>query len=60
MRPPMPGSIPREGLIEIKDIEGTTPKNHHAWGWAEYNRYLTEQEIKDYELEYIHSTKTAD
>lgn len=60
MRPPMPGAIPREGLLQIKDIEGYTPTKHHAWGWAEYNRYLTEEEIRHYELEYIHSANVVE
>lgn len=55
MRPPMPGAMPREGLMECREISGTTPGGHHAWGWAEYNRRLTEKEISDYELEYISS-----
>lgn len=54
MRPPMPGAIPRDGLLETKCIEGYTPSGHHAWGWAEYNRFLTDDEIRQYELEYVH------
>ena len=57
MRPPQPGAIPREGLKEIKSIEGYAPSGHHAWGWAEYDRYLTDDEIKHYELEYVHSCR---
>lgn len=56
MRPPVPGSIPKEGLLEVKDIKGITPSGHPAWGWAEYDRFLTEQQIKEYELEYISKT----
>lgn len=59
MRPPMPGGIPRRGLVQTKDIEGTTPKGHHAWGWAEYDRELSEQEIDQYELEYISKSNIA-
>ena len=51
MRPPMPGAFPREGLQEIGYDEGFAPSGHHVWGWAEYNRELTEKEIRDYELE---------
>ena len=54
-RPPMPGAIPRNGLLEIKDEECHTPTGHHAWGWAEYSRYLTEDEMRNYELEFIGS-----
>ena len=53
MRPPQPGAIPRKGLVEIKDGEFFTPSGHHAWGWAEYNRSLTDDEIYEYELEDI-------
>lgn len=60
MRPPAPGAMPREGLVEMKDIEGHAPSGHHAWGWIEYDRFLTDQEIRDYELEYIHSHASID
>ena len=60
MRPPMPGAVPRKGLLEMKEIEGNAPSGHHAWGWAEYDRFLTGEEIRDYELEYVHSTETVD
>lgn len=55
MRPPTPGSIPKDGLLEVKDIEGVAPSGHRAHGWAEYDRKLTDAEINDYELEYVHS-----
>ena len=60
MRPPGPGAIPHNGLVEMKEISGTAPSGHHAWGWADYNRYLTDQEIRDYELEYVHSADVVD
>jgi hypothetical protein len=53
MRPPQPGAIPRNGLQEIHDGEFVAPSGHHAWGWAEYNRRLTDAEISGYELEEI-------
>ena len=55
MRPPMPGAMPRDGLIECKEICGTAPSGHHAWGWADYSRYLTGDEISHYDLEYVMS-----
>lgn len=55
MRPPMPGAMPREGLMECREISGTAPSGHHAWGWAEYNRRLTDEEISHYDLEYVSS-----
>ena len=57
MRPPVPGAVPRDGLLETKEIEGTAPSGHHAWGWAEYNRFLSEREKADYDLEYVHSAE---
>lgn len=54
-RPPMPGAIPREGLVNIASFdypqEFTGKKGRvGCWGWAEYSRPLTEKEIHDYEL----------
>lgn len=60
LRPPAPGAVPREGLVECKAIEGYTPKGHHAWGWVEYDRYLTEDEIKHYDLEYVSQSHPID
>lgn len=60
MRPPMPGAIPRQGLLEVKAINGICPSGHSAWGWAEYDRELTDEEIKHYELEYLHSAYVVD
>ena len=50
MRPPGPGAVPREGWIDTSFDELTTPSGHHAWGWVEYNRKLTQKEIDDYEF----------
>lgn len=55
MRPPMPGAIPREGLLGCREITGTSPSGHRCWGWAEYDRKLTDDEVQHYELEYISS-----
>lgn len=60
MRPPMPGAMPREGLIECMEIRGSAPSGHSAWGWADYNRRLTDKEINDYELEYVMSFEYPD
>ena len=50
-RPPMPGAIPRLGLLracsyDYKQCIGGVG----AWGFAEYDRPLTEQEVYQYEL----------
>lgn len=51
MRPPAPGAIPREGLDFVDFKEGRSLSGHHYWGRAIYNRELTEDEIKHYDLE---------
>lgn len=53
MRPPTPGAIPREGLDRCDYCDGTTLGGHYFWGTAVYTRELTEEEIRDYDLEYI-------
>lgn len=50
-RPPMPGAIPSDGLVNIASFDYKQSYNGvGCWGWAEYNRPLTEKEIGDYEL----------
>lgn len=50
-RPPMPGGIPREGLVGLADYDWPQSFNGiSAWGYVEYNRPLTDKEIYDYEL----------
>ena len=50
-RPPMPGAIPRQGLIRVCAYDYPQSFNGiGAWGFAEYDRPLTEKEIADYEL----------
>lgn len=50
-RPPMPGAIPREGLVRAYSYDYKQSFNGRgAWGFAEYSRELTEKEISDYEL----------
>ena len=51
MRPPAPGAIPINGLLECIDDEGTSPSGHHTWGLAIYNRKLSKQEVYNWELE---------
>jgi hypothetical protein len=52
-REPGPGAVPKRGLIECGYERETTPTGRTAWGWAKYNRELTADEIKDYELEFV-------
>ena len=51
-RPPMPGAIPRNGLQNVCafDVKDVVFDNVEAWGYADYDRPLTEKEINDYEL----------
>lgn len=49
-RPPMPGSQPRNGLRDLYEQEVSLPCGRSLWGYAVYNRRLTEVEKSDYEL----------
>ena len=50
-RPPMPGGIPRKGLVNTGEYDyPQTFGGVSAWGFAEYDRELTAKEIDDYEL----------
>lgn len=53
MRPPQLGALPIDGLLITSCEPVDTPSGHHSWGWAEYNRMLSPEEIVHYELEYI-------
>lgn len=57
MRPPESGAVPRDGLLWCGFDEFTAPSGHHAWGWAEYSRYLTDEEVRHYDMEYIQSNE---
>ena len=59
-RAPGPGAVPKDGLICCGYTRGTTPKGRLAWGWADYNRNLTEKEISDYELEYVYTLNSSE
>ncbi len=51
-RPPMPGSVPREGLYRVECFDDRTEVEPgiRAWGFVEYIRELTEKEVSEYEL----------
>lgn len=38
-------------LVTFTDEQGTAPSGHHHWGTVYYDRPLSEQELKDYEME---------
>jgi hypothetical protein len=52
-RPPTPGAIPKEGLIEVYEYPHPIydPMDQHMiYGYANYDRRLTKDEIRQYEL----------
>lgn len=52
MRPPAPGTIPK-GAIEIRmynERRYIAEIERMAWGWVEYDRELSYEEIHSYEL----------
>lgn len=52
MRPPTPGAVPIRGLVQCEDKEGVSLESrHHYWGRVVYNRELSEEEVRHYELE---------
>lgn len=54
MRPPMPGAMPRDGLIEARGNE-IWKGGCHYWGEAVYSRKLTAEEASHYDME-LHRT----
>jgi len=46
-RPPSPGAQPR-GSINVVSYDN---KKDGAWGYVEYEKPLTDKQVKDYELE---------
>lgn len=59
-REPGPGAVPWDGLICCGYTREKTPLGRLAWGWADYNRKLTDKEISEYELEYIYTLKISE
>lgn len=52
-RPPGPGAVPSKGLVRVAGFDDRVhvpSQRLRVWGWAEYNRKLTEREISQYEL----------
>lgn len=54
MRPAGLGAVPREGLDHCQDAEGTAPSGHSIWSICDYTRKLTDKELHDYEMEFLH------
>ena len=51
MRPPSPGAVPMDGLINCDFTEKISLQGNHYWGTVTYNRRLTKKEVAEYELE---------
>lgn len=52
-RPAGPGAMPRNGLVDVLNYDGKPfiPEiGREAWSRLTYNRMLTAEEIRDYEL----------
>ena len=52
-RPPTPGAIPKDGLIETYEFPHPMHDpmdNHMLYGYANYSRKLTKEEIDHYDL----------
>ena len=52
-RPPMPGAMPKNGLSDIHEYDGQdyiSEIGRKAYARLEYNRKLSDQEVRDYEL----------
>lgn len=56
LRPPMPGAIPKNGIVEVVD-EKIVKNNMEYWGYVIYNRELTKKELYQYDLEKIYTQK---
>lgn len=60
MRPPMPGAIPKYGLVACHDIEGMSPSGHYIYGLVDYKDRLTVGEVEAYELKYMGKVEEED
>lgn len=52
-RPVAPGTFPKDGVTNIHNYDErlyVAEIDHEAWGYLDYDRELTEKEIRDYEL----------
>lgn len=51
LRPPGPGAVPRDGLLQCGYSENLTPSGRRSWGWAEYDHHLSPEDVAHYDLE---------
>lgn len=59
-REPGPGAVPRDGLLCCGYTRDITPDGRLSWGWVDYNRELSPDEVSKYELEYIYCLNVAE
>lgn len=59
LRPPTPGAIPKDGIVEVVDKK-IVKNNMKYWGYVTYNRELTKKELYQYDLEKIYTQKELD
>ena len=61
LRPPAPGAIPKRNLYAVHDghisISGT---DRHYWGLVDYTQPLTDEELDEYELDFIGTAETEE
>lgn len=50
LRPPAPGTQPKQGLIKAVD-EKITHNSREYWGYVVYDRELTDKELYAYDLD---------
>lgn len=48
LRPPTPGAIPKDGIVEVVDKK-VVKNNIEYWGYVIYNRELTKKELYQYQ-----------
>lgn len=53
MRPPVPGALPKLGLMACEEVDGKAPSGHYIYGIADYNEMLMVDEVVTYDLEYM-------
>lgn len=52
-RPPGPGTFPKQGALHLSEFARKTMVdkiNRRAWGYVDYNRRLSVQEVHQYEM----------
>ena len=58
--PAWAGCCAEAGIATGENVHQHAPSGHTTWGLAEYDRPLTDEEIEEYELEFIAITVIND